>query len=134
MKELRGQSFSLSYPANWQAYGGNDSDSVTIAPQNGIVQEANQNAAVGYGAIVSYFFPDNNRAEDLCRSIEILPAQAGISFRIVAIDFQSPLVFRRYFGPVTHAAEPTVQGNILPVQISQEAVGLGGLFMGECPL
>jgi len=65
MKELRGQSFSLSYPANWQAYGGNDSDSVTIAPQNGIVQEANQNAAVGYGAIVSYFFPDNNRAEDL---------------------------------------------------------------------
>lgn len=65
MKELHGQSFSLSYPANWQAYGGSNSDSVTIAPQNGIVQEANQNAAVGYGAIVSYFFPDNSRAEDL---------------------------------------------------------------------
>ncbi len=65
MKELRGQNFSLAYPANWQAYGGNNSDSVTIAPQNGIVQEANQGAVVGYGAIVSYFFPDNNRTEDL---------------------------------------------------------------------
>ena len=65
MKELRSQNFTLLYPANWQAYGGGSSNSVTIAPQNGIVQEANQNATVGYGAIVSYFFPDNNRAEDL---------------------------------------------------------------------
>lgn len=65
MKELRGQSFSLSYPANWQAYGGNNTDSVTIAPQNGIVAGANQTAAVGYGAIVSYFSPDNTRASDL---------------------------------------------------------------------
>ncbi|MDQ6663923.1 MAG: M48 family metallopeptidase [Acidobacteriota bacterium] len=72
MKELRGQSFSLSYPANWQAYGGNNSDSVTIAPQNGIVQGASQSAAVGYGAIVSYYFPDNNRATDLSAATEDL--------------------------------------------------------------
>jgi len=65
MKELRSQNFNLSYPANWQAYGGGSSNSITIAPQNGVVQEANQNAVVGYGAIVSYFFPDNSRAEDL---------------------------------------------------------------------
>jgi len=72
MKELRGQRFSLAYPANWQAYGGSNSDSVTIAPQNGIVQEGNQNAMVGYGAIVSYFLPDNNRSEDLVAATEDL--------------------------------------------------------------
>ncbi|MEJ7608609.1 MAG: M48 family metallopeptidase [Bryobacteraceae bacterium] len=33
MKELRGQRFSLAYPANWQAYGGSNSDSVTLAPR-----------------------------------------------------------------------------------------------------
>ncbi len=72
MRELRGQSFSLSYPANWQAYGGSNSDSVTIAPQNGIVQGANQVAAVGYGVIVSYFFPDNRQSEDLVAATDDL--------------------------------------------------------------
>lgn len=72
MKEMRTQSFALSYPANWQAYGGNGSDSVTIAPQNGIVQEANQNATVGYGAIVSYFVADNERAQDLAGATDDL--------------------------------------------------------------
>jgi len=64
MKELRSRNFSLTYPANWQAYGGTDSDSVTIAPQDGIVKEG-ESVAVGYGALVSYFIPDNNRSEDL---------------------------------------------------------------------
>ena len=57
---------------NWQAYGGSNSDSVTIAPQNGIVQGANQTAAVGYGVIVSYFFPDNQRSEDLVAATDDL--------------------------------------------------------------
>ncbi|MGI8989136.1 MAG: M48 family metallopeptidase [Bryobacteraceae bacterium] len=72
VKELRGKSFSLSYPANWQAYGGNNTDSVTIAPQNGIVQGANQTAAVGYGAIVSYFVPDSSHGSDLAGATEDL--------------------------------------------------------------
>ena len=72
MKELRGQSFSLSYPANWQAYGGNNSDSVTIAPQNGISKGSNGNAQVGYGAIVSYFFPDTNRGANLATDTDDL--------------------------------------------------------------
>lgn len=72
MKELRGQSFSLAYPANWQAYGGNNSDAVTIAPQNGIAQASNGAAQVGYGAIVSYFFPDTNRGGNLVNDTEDL--------------------------------------------------------------
>ena len=71
MKELRGQSFSLQYPGNWQAYG-ESSDSVTIAPQNGIVRETNQNTAIGYGAVVSYFFPDRNGGQDLAVQTEDL--------------------------------------------------------------
>lgn len=72
MKELHGQSFSLSYPANWQAFGGNNSDSVTIAPKNGIVQGANGTAQVGYGVIVSFFSPDTNHGTDIVANTEDL--------------------------------------------------------------
>ena len=72
MKEIRGQRFSLSYPANWRAYGGNDSDSVTVAPQNGIVQDTNGSASIGYGAIVSFFSPDNTGPEDLSSATDDL--------------------------------------------------------------
>src|SRR5205085_11728885 len=47
MKELRGQSFSPSYPANWQAFSGHHSDSVTIGPQNGIVQTSTGATSIG---------------------------------------------------------------------------------------
>ena len=71
VKELRSRSFSLRYPANWQAYGEN-SDSVTIAPQNGIVRDGDQSAAIGYGAVVSYFIPDRNGSQDLTFETEDL--------------------------------------------------------------
>lgn len=72
MKQIRGQHFALAYPANWQAYGGSGSDSITIAPENGIVQESNQSAAIGYGAVLSYFLPDNHGTADLAAATDDL--------------------------------------------------------------
>jgi len=59
-RQLRGQNFSASYPANWQSLGGDNSSMVTIAPHDGLVRNQNGGTAVGLGAILSYFFPDNN--------------------------------------------------------------------------
>lgn len=63
MKELRSQKFSLAYPDNWQAFGDSNSSMVTIAPREGLVQTQNGGGAIGYGAIVSYYFPESNRMD-----------------------------------------------------------------------
>ncbi len=62
-RQLRGQHFSVSYPGNWQSLGGDNSGMVTLAPQQGLVQGQNGGTAVGYGAILSYFFPDNSSTD-----------------------------------------------------------------------
>jgi hypothetical protein len=58
--QLRGQHFSVSYPGNWESLGGENSSMVTLAPRDGLVQNQNGRSAVGMGAILSYFFPDNS--------------------------------------------------------------------------
>jgi hypothetical protein len=50
---LNHNAFTMQYPAGWQVYGDANSE-VTIAPQNGIVQEA-----IAYGVIISGFQPEN---------------------------------------------------------------------------
>jgi len=57
-QQYQGSNFALSYPANWQVFGDNNSDSITIAPREGLVQDANGNVQIGYGVIASYFFPE----------------------------------------------------------------------------
>ena len=44
--------FTISYPENWQVFG-DRSSAVTIAPQNGVSQDA-----VAYGAIISAYQPE----------------------------------------------------------------------------
>lgn len=56
-RRFDGQSFSLSYPDNWQAIAGDNADAVTIAPSDGIVQGENGDSAVGYGLMVSTYAP-----------------------------------------------------------------------------
>jgi Zn-dependent protease with chaperone function len=56
-QELRGQSFSVSYPPGWQVYGDQQSSMATIAPRDGLVRASNGSTQVGYGAILSYFSP-----------------------------------------------------------------------------
>lgn len=57
-QQLRGRTFTVSYPGNWQTYGGGDS--VTIAPREGIVQGDGGATSIGYGAILSYYMPGQN--------------------------------------------------------------------------
>ena len=54
-QQLRGRTFTVSYPGNWQTFGGGDS--VTIAPREGIVQDSGGATSIGYGAILSYYSP-----------------------------------------------------------------------------
>jgi beta-barrel assembly-enhancing protease len=61
MRQVRTQTFALSYPENWRAFGGEDSSSVTIAPQDGLVQGSGGNTQIGYGVIASYFFPESRQ-------------------------------------------------------------------------
>jgi len=58
-KQLRGREFALSYPDNWEVFGDDQSASVTIAPREGIVQGSNGGGAIGYGTIVSFYFPES---------------------------------------------------------------------------
>jgi len=58
LQPFQGGKFSLSYPSNWQVFGEQNSDSVTIAPREALVQSSNGNTQIGYGIIASYFFPD----------------------------------------------------------------------------
>jgi predicted Zn-dependent protease len=57
MRELRSQSFSLSYPANWQVFGDSNSGMVTIAPREGVVQARNGRPVVAFGLIASFYHP-----------------------------------------------------------------------------
>jgi len=59
-KQLRGREFALSYPDNWEVFGDNNAATITIAPREGLVQGSNGGGAIGYGAIVSYYFPESN--------------------------------------------------------------------------
>jgi hypothetical protein len=58
LQPFQGRNFSLSYPSNWQVFGDQNSDSVTIAPREALVQSSNGSTQIGYGVMASYFFPD----------------------------------------------------------------------------
>ncbi len=58
MRPSRGRYLTVAYPDNWQAYGDSDSGSITVAPPNGLVKAANGATQVGYGALLSYFAPE----------------------------------------------------------------------------
>jgi Zn-dependent protease with chaperone function len=61
-KQFQGQMFNVAYPNNWQVLGDPNASEITIAPQDGVVTR-NSNTEIGYGAILSYFVPDNNRSD-----------------------------------------------------------------------
>lgn len=54
---LNHSAYTIQYPADWRAYGDQNSE-VTIAPPNGIVQQGEQDS-VAYGVIISGFQPEN---------------------------------------------------------------------------
>src|SRR5205823_1107828 len=63
MQSLNHSAFSMSYPSNWKAYGDQQS-AVTIAPENGISQDA-----VAYGVIINGGNPEGNSLDEVTHQI-----------------------------------------------------------------
>jgi hypothetical protein len=61
LREYSAQSFSISYPENWEVFGDQNSSMVTIAPREALFQGAGGGTSVGYGVMASYYFPEANR-------------------------------------------------------------------------
>ncbi len=55
---LSNNGFEISYPSNWKIYG-DPSSSVTVAPENGVAQNA-----VAYGVIINNFQPETDMSLD----------------------------------------------------------------------
>ncbi len=56
-----GADFKISYPGAWLALGDANSHGVTIAPREGIKQEANSSVQIGHGVIISHYEDDDGR-------------------------------------------------------------------------
>jgi Zn-dependent protease with chaperone function len=56
--QYRSREFRLSYPENWQPFGDKDSSSITFAPPEGIQRQPSGATSIGYGAVVSYYYPE----------------------------------------------------------------------------
>lgn len=73
-RPVNGQNFSLQYPDNWKVFGDNQSNMLTIAPQEAIFQGSGGATQIGYGAMVSYYFPQGSNV-DLKRDTQELIRQ-----------------------------------------------------------
>jgi len=70
LRQYRGNSYSISYPDNWQATASTGSQGVTLAPREGYVQSGG-NSAIGIGAVVDFA----QATGDLARDTEALVRQ-----------------------------------------------------------
>jgi hypothetical protein len=60
-QQASGRDFSLAYPQGWQTFGDQRSNTVTIAPQQGLVRTNQGGVALGYGTVLSTFQPRFSR-------------------------------------------------------------------------
>lgn len=56
-----GSEFNFNYPDNWEAFGDQNSASITIAPRSTLVQDQRGNVQVGYGMIMAHYFPQQGK-------------------------------------------------------------------------
>ena len=60
-QRINGSTFSMEYPSSWQTFGGQSSNTLTLAPRNGIVRTRGGGTGIGYGAVLSYYRPQHSR-------------------------------------------------------------------------
>ena len=60
-QQARGRDFALAYPQGWQTFGDQRSNTVTIAPRQGLVRNARGGVELGYGAVLSTYYPRFSR-------------------------------------------------------------------------
>jgi Zn-dependent protease with chaperone function len=79
---LSHRDFSISYPANWQVFGDHDS-AVTIAPQNGVSQNA-----VAYGVMINTYQPEDANAslDQATHDLLVSLRQANPDLRAIGHD------------------------------------------------
>jgi hypothetical protein len=58
---VRGQTFSVDYPTGWESFGDQRSQTLTLAPRNGLVQTQGGGVGIGYGAVLAYYQPQQAR-------------------------------------------------------------------------
>jgi hypothetical protein len=117
--DYRGQSFSIAYPDNWNAFGDRQSNAVTIAPRDGILQTENRKTQIGYGLEVSYYHPkaagvDLNRdTEALVRQLKQANAgmRTGREARAIQVGDQTALLTTLY-APSPYRGEQEVDALI----------------------
>ena len=61
-REYRANDYTISYPDNWEAFGGPESAAVTFAPRDALFQTGDT-VQIGYGAEISYYLPQSGSAD-----------------------------------------------------------------------
>jgi len=73
-REYQTNAYAIGYPDNWEAFGDRNSPAVTIAPRDAIFHGANNSTQIGYGAEISYYYPQGDKI-DLERDTDALVRQ-----------------------------------------------------------
>ena len=89
MRELNTGAYAMVYPENWQAFGEQGANAVTLAPREGIVQTRGGGSAIGYGAIVNLYQPRENQRLDLQHHTHDLVTQLQASNPSMRMDGNS---------------------------------------------
>ena len=84
-KQLDHSAFTIGYPSDWQVYGDSQS-AVTIAPRNGVGQDANGQSAVAVGVIIDRFEPEGNSLDQATHDLIASLRQSNPDLREVGND------------------------------------------------
>jgi hypothetical protein len=91
LKQFRNQLVTLQHPGNWEVFSNNQSNEITIASREGII-EASGNAEIGYGAVVG--LTQSKNAIDLDRDSKAFLDQLMKSNRNMQASGQQPKRFQ----------------------------------------
>ena len=105
-KKYTGSDYSMQYPDTWETFGDQSGGAVTIAPRGAIVQTQGGGTSIGYGVMVSVYFPPNGSGADLERDTQDLIKQilqgnpgmktSGSTSRSIRVDGRPALVTTLY--------------------------------------
>jgi Zn-dependent protease with chaperone function len=114
MKSLNHNAYTISYPANWQVYGDANSE-VTIAPQDGITQNA-----VAYGVIINGFEAEQqngrNGLDDMTHQLLSELRQSNPDLRQVGHDENTSVNGTPAKSVILVGPSPIMGNNNRPVQ------------------
>jgi hypothetical protein len=78
-RQLETRTFRLAVPGDWQVFGDGNSAVLTIAPRQGLVRNASGRVSIGYGLVLSYFYPQGGRLNLEASTRELIGELASIN-------------------------------------------------------